>query len=464
MYKVVAYYTPDYSEVVNQLRASLELFNLDYKIQEIPDFGAWELNCGHKPFFLRQMIETTDKDIVYVDADAILRHEPVLFDAIEGDFAAHLYRGKEILSGTLFIKNNEAGRKILDAWCKKQLENPLAWDQKNLQAVLGDFVNLPASYCKIFDKMPDTVPVIEHFQFSRKVKRRKRMGADFPRKIGNVRIRDGADGSAYISRKDDAAIAFMDEHFDRLFGELRWVKRVPKGKTPEELAPLFKGKKVYLVGKGPSLDNLTDMAFDDPKAPVLAINEAIHKVESLDLPNPTFLIQFDVGLKDTCKPKKAGVIVSIRAQYFFEDKYVFDPKDYGLPGGTLTVLCAIAIAQKLEAKSFVFIAFDACVNKKTAYATVVGKPSNTGGRNPDRFLSHRAKIDKQLHGFKSEWVIPLAPTGKVSGKPQPWRDSLAKHHENAPASHSANYKDKSNQSLETEQSQHASPPGHSETP
>ena len=462
MYKVIAYHTdhPVYNEHAIRLVESLVRLGIPYEIEKIEDRGSWVLNCGYKPQFIQKHILMGDCPVVYVDIDAVFHSVP----EFTGHVGAHLFRGKEILSGTLYFDSSMEARKVLSDWILAQAQDPLAWDQKNLQKVLGDFVNLPASYCKIFDKMPGVQPVIEHFQASRKVKRSQRkMIGKYPDKVGRVRIRTGADGSAYISRPDKDAIAYMDEHYDRVYGELRWMPRLPKGKTVNCLKHLFEGKSAYIVGKGPSLDNLRKEHFPDKDAPILAINEAIRKVEELHLPNPQFLIQFDTGLKDTCTPERAEVIVSHKAQYFFKRKYTFKPENYGLPGGTLTVLCAIEICKKLGSTDFVFVAFDACVNKRTGYALIVGKPSDSGGRNADRFLSHRGKINKQLHGWKSDWVIPTSPSDKSSDTLQQSQDSPEEHHESAPASPSTDYKDTLDRSSKTEPSPHASQRDHSDT-
>lgn len=125
--------------------------------------------------------------MVYVDCDAEFLAYPDLFDCVEGDVAVHLFdrpknyprnpraAGSEVLSGTIFLRNNEKVVEIVKAWECECQSHPKVWDQKSLEKVLnGKFTELPGEYCKIFDRMHYIKkPVIIHYQNSRIVRRMK---------------------------------------------------------------------------------------------------------------------------------------------------------------------------------------------------------------------------------------------------------------------------------------------------
>jgi hypothetical protein len=126
-----------------------------------------------------------DYSIVYVDVDAEFCKYPELFDQLHArsdvNIAVHLLdhmkRGRtnagfEMLSGTIFFKNNLTTRDIVDEWKNGCAQGGKLWDQSALAKVLEDkpYYVLPEEYCKIFDYMGDVKdPVIQHYQASRQV-------------------------------------------------------------------------------------------------------------------------------------------------------------------------------------------------------------------------------------------------------------------------------------------------------
>jgi hypothetical protein len=120
-----------------------------------------------------------DQAIVYLDADAIVRSFPILFDEIDADIAVHYYDNKkrnfkELLSGTIYLGPTANAKKLVQLWIDVNKEFPEQWDQKNLDIAIKRMpelkvVELPPSYCLIFDLMKDQGPaVIEHLQASRR--------------------------------------------------------------------------------------------------------------------------------------------------------------------------------------------------------------------------------------------------------------------------------------------------------
>jgi len=189
---VIAYYTKDtgYAVEVKKLEASLDAFKIERMIQGIPNRGSWQKNTQFKAQFILGMLSHIgslgdSRPIVYVDADAIFHAYPILFDSLEADaafayrdyskFPSHFSRTrKELLSGTIFLQNNDAVRELVREWIRENERNPGIWEQRNLQTVVAradrrlKIVELPPTYCKIFDIMRDAGPaVIEHYQKSR---------------------------------------------------------------------------------------------------------------------------------------------------------------------------------------------------------------------------------------------------------------------------------------------------------
>jgi len=426
---VCAFYTENtpYEAEVLKLEADAELCKLEFYKQGYPNTGSWVRNCGLKPNFLAEMLQKfKGKNIVYIDADARIRRIPELFETIKADIGVHYWRGKELLSGTIFLRNNDRVKALVAKWAEAQEQSPETWDQKTLQAVLAkddtcEVLDIPPRYVKIHDKMTGVGrPIIEHFQASRRLKRAVEVHTkrQYPEMIGKVKLREAPDGTIYISRHDKDAIAWLDKHAHRLKNQLRWIPIYGEKLELEALREIFEGKVCQIVGKGPSLDYLRADHFDD--GPIIALNEAALQVETLELPNKLFCLQQDAKLRDTCYCKSATMLISNKAANFYakyDGVFVFDSRQYNLPLNSLSVSAAIAIARSLGATGFAMMCFDACVTGHLTYAKCI-KYDVTWGGSPDRFRTHRRKIEKHLVGMPRAWVIPKAPVAKTSDTPQ----------------------------------------------
>jgi len=185
-YIVCGYYTlnTDYEDMAKDLIKTLETWNLDYDIRAIQNRGSWYTNMQYKPTFIRQIMEEyPDKNVVYLDCDAEVIQDPKLFHYLTCDIAVHVldhskYARKnhkpEMLSGTIFFRNTEGNRTLVDEWIRICRQNDRMWDQVALVKAIGTkpFHNLPEEYCVIFDYMRTVEsPVIVHYQASRKFRR-----------------------------------------------------------------------------------------------------------------------------------------------------------------------------------------------------------------------------------------------------------------------------------------------------
>lgn len=159
---------------------TLNQFNLEYQVCPEKPFSGWQQAAQFKARFIeRMMVQFPSRPLVWVDADARIRQYPELFDFIECDAAAHYFRGKELLTGTLFFGGTERALDLVRGWIHENEQFPKGrfGDQKNFQNIVEralnlDFKRLPAPYTLIFDMMKKQgPPIIEHLQASRRLKR-----------------------------------------------------------------------------------------------------------------------------------------------------------------------------------------------------------------------------------------------------------------------------------------------------
>lgn len=177
----VSFFTKNtgYEQEVQNLIRSLDEHQLRRVIYPIRSLGSWQANTQHKAVIIKQALSELDENIVYVDADAIVRRKPTLFDDIQADIGVHFRNGKELLGGTIFLRNRRNVRTLVDRWVSRNQRHQNTWDQQNLAEVIKQSLDLklsifdlPPSYTQIFDTMKHNgEPVIEHFQASRRFRK-----------------------------------------------------------------------------------------------------------------------------------------------------------------------------------------------------------------------------------------------------------------------------------------------------
>jgi len=266
----------------------------------------------------------------------------------------------------------------------------------------------------------------------------------FPKNVNNVRVRKLVDGSFMLPRCNKQAAIELDKNFIRCSGEFRWFEKPEQLITLETLRVIFEGRRCYIVGKGPSLDNLKASDIELPNSPVVCINESIHKVESLRLPNPIFAIQQDAKLGITCYPANGIILISTQAANVYRQlnrKYIFNPRTYKMTPGALTVEIAVALCKELGTSSFSMISFDAHENGSTDYAKVIGYLPNQGG-SVGRFLKHAKILDKILTSYSVEYITP---TDRSSTS----LDTLEQPHEHPPQHHEHSHEEHVKDSQDT---------------
>ena len=399
---VVAFYTREtmYEKEVEKLLASLARFGVDIDTLSYANTGDWINNTRLKPHFIKEMMHRhPGKKIVYLDSDAEMCQYPIVFDNFTADIG-YARKGTEILSGTLIFANNERTHVFMDQWIEQEALMPTISDQPCFHRALRHtdctVEELPREYCFIFDDPNRCSPVIQQNQASRRFK--NHLTEELKMSIPGIRRL--IDGKYTLVRPTPDLVARMNAEFQNV-GTNRWLDKSIKSVTSQFQAK-FPGETAYIVGKGPSLDRLTAQHFDTT-GPVFCINEAIHAVEKLDIKNPVFGVQQDVGLKNTCAPARGIIFVShsVQAWYAnFDRKIVYVPHELGLKDYSLTAQIAVELCKRFAVAKIVMLCFDS-FQGNTEYAKAVGYAPTRGG-NPTRFLQHAKMLQQQLGKFPYE--------------------------------------------------------------
>lgn len=175
LYTAFATEGSDYVDELKALEKTLIQFKLPHHLEIVKSQGSWEANCQLKALLIDKMLHQNSGPIVYLDSDARVVDDPVLFNQLDCDLAFHLFRGFELLSGTLYLGNTQKCKDVVKYWIHENARHPREWDQRNLQRVIYryndlDYLNLPEAYVWI-DKLASTPsPVIKHLQASRRLK------------------------------------------------------------------------------------------------------------------------------------------------------------------------------------------------------------------------------------------------------------------------------------------------------
>lgn len=225
-----------------------------------------------------------------------------------------------------------------------------------------------------------------------------------------IRVRTASDGTFWISRSDKDTEDYLDSIYNRLPNQLKW-RNIKIEMSSFVFKNLYVEQAAYIVGKGPSLDNISEKCFRDPRAPIICINESIHIIEKLDLLNDIFVTQLDHELEETCRPIKPTTKMftgPMCANLYKEGvyRYVVDPAMFGLID-CISAEYAIMLARHMGCISIELFCFDSCLNKSLDYAKCIGYDSAKGGPK-DRFLSHKDRIIQIANKVPLVWNLPRA--------------------------------------------------------
>lgn len=179
-YCICAFYTPNYLPQIRSLKASAEALGINHYFKCYAPRGGWEANTRIKAEFVDHALKRLPRhDVVYLDADAVIRQPLSLFDEPSADvvmlFDHRRIKNLNVLriaAGTLLVRNTDGGRRFAERWAAEAAKaRPLDLDEDLIYRMFPSlegttFSVLPRPYSKIFDA-PGADPVIEHFQASR---------------------------------------------------------------------------------------------------------------------------------------------------------------------------------------------------------------------------------------------------------------------------------------------------------
>lgn len=140
--------------------------------------GSWETNCALKPLVIQKALEDYDDHLMFVDIDGRLQNPlvPIEFPETVGLFYwnRNWDNVRELMSGTIYIPNNDEGKNLVDLWVKYQLANLKVWDQKVLQHVVEkndiNYAQLPDIWMSVDGHIHNPEGIIHHEQASRRHK------------------------------------------------------------------------------------------------------------------------------------------------------------------------------------------------------------------------------------------------------------------------------------------------------
>ncbi len=215
-------------------------------------------------------------------------------------------------------------------------------------------------------------------------------------------VKVNGNGDYWLPKKNKKLESVLDKLHNRVHNELLWrPKAIASIAKVHELKDKYTDSLAYMIGKGPSLDRLTEKDFKIKDAPIICLNESIHKIEELDIPNPLYTIQQDAKLKETCWSKKGAMVISYLTQSWYHEHpnvYDYSPKDFGLSNTKHPISGAMGVyfAKFIGIKEMKLLAFDSMNNDpELSYAESIGYMSTEGG-DPSRFYRHAKEIQKAL--------------------------------------------------------------------
>ncbi|MFH1328635.1 MAG: hypothetical protein ABIH76_07345 [Candidatus Bathyarchaeota archaeon] len=134
-WKVVSFYTKNYTDIVATLIKSLDALAVPYDIEMLPNKGSWKLNTFQKIPFIIKKLKQYNSPLVWLDADAEVIQYPKLFDSLGDSMMAGVYsplKGKdhEFISNAMYFAPTKEVFGYLNEVNKFIKDFPHAFDQK----------------------------------------------------------------------------------------------------------------------------------------------------------------------------------------------------------------------------------------------------------------------------------------------------------------------------------------------
>lgn len=197
------------------------------------------------------------------------------------------------------------------------------------------------------------------------------------------------------------------------------------------LSNRYVGGVAYLVGKGPSLEYLEKKHFKDDGA-IIAINQAIAKVEELKIDLPTYSFQKD-GCQERYNPshtcgypmimpasKETTLILTEQFSKFclrdHPNKIIISTSDFGFMPPEMSLRICLALAKFMGFTKFVFVCCDSLTVKDYQTYDPV-KKTKVLQKDFKNYQSLRPRIFADLVGHEHEWILPNDKSTAIHKQP-----------------------------------------------
>lgn len=155
-----------------------------------------------------------------------------------------------------------------------------------------------------------------------------------------------------------------------------------------DFASRHPGQRAFIIGKGPSLDTVEVIRDQLATGVIFCLNESIHQVEKLDLPQ-VYVVQQDSELEFRCTPKTAIHFMNswqhqpgirnrkshVTVSPWDPNAVLYRPDFFKETEGTLSAIIALKIAAYMGIKKVTLCCFDAmkdCFQGPMTYAKCIG--------------------------------------------------------------------------------------------
>lgn len=222
-----------------------------------------------------------------------------------------------------------------------------------------------------------------------------------------IHIRQAENGDLWIPRECKEAIAFLDKEHVRQGNKLVWSLPVGE-RTVEAFADYCEAlsDEIYIVGKGASLDKLRKEHFQAGRD-IICINEAVHAIEALRLPNRiTCIRQDNAGLE--ILPLRATVLAHVKIAELYSEYpkvVLFDPvEDLGFPRLQVTAAAALAVARIAKCTQVSLYGFDATTTGDLSYTKYRNKWNQSSDNK--QLLNQKDILSTVTQGMNVTWYNP----------------------------------------------------------
>jgi len=179
----------------------------------------------------------------------------------------------------------------------------------------------------------------------------------------------------------------------------------------------YKNKTVYIIGKGPSLKFLKKQDIED--GVVITINDAIAKIEELNIDNDVYAMEKDGWYIEwtnhqeehdcsihSIMPTRYPVLLhkhespNCIPDYF--NRIIFNNLELGLEITRPSAISAIKIGELMGCDKFVLISFDACTIED--YSTYI--PGTEEMENNPSYKNICVLMNQFLDKLNYKWITP----------------------------------------------------------